>query len=70
MRRAEADEIVDDTIERRWCRARCSGMCDFLTPLDERRYLPLHLHLFKASADEIANAGNVHKDEVSGRRSV
>ena len=27
MRRAEADEVVDDTIEGCWCRARCSGMC-------------------------------------------
>ena len=69
MRRAEADEVVDDTIEGCWCRARCSGMCTFL-PILNQTHRPLHVTTIKARADEIANAGNVYKDEVSGRRSV
>jgi len=70
MHWAQTDEIVDDTIERRWCRARCSGMCTFLTSSNQEKSLLLYLLLFEVQADEIANAGDVHKDEVSGRRSV
>jgi len=66
---AQADEVVDDTIERCRCRARCSGMFTLLQCPTKHIYPCTYLY-YSAQADEIANARDVHKDEVSGRLSI